>query len=300
MLNLSNFVNRAYETLIPKRIRTGLHNRWYVHHSERWQQIKGTPKSLIHRIGNGTRMRLYGDSRLCEMIYFGYFEMETREFFDAFLRPGDVFLDIGANVGLFTLGAARIVGKSGRVHAFEPCSQTFGRLLENVKLNGLDNVDCHQIALGNENGEAELSIAGDGYDAWNSLGSPYMGGVATRETVNTMTLDSFVQKQGLAGSITAMKIDVEGWESNVLNGADVLLSSPDAPLICIEFTEEAAANAGSSCADLYHMLEGFGYQLFEVCDRSGVIVPFPLRDPFPNVNLIATKDKALLGQRLSG
>jgi len=303
MLNSAKIMNRLlglYEALVPNRIRVGLHNRWYVRHSLRWQQIKGTPNSIIQRLGNGTRMRLYGDSRLCEMIYFGYFEMDTRVFFDAYLRPGDIFLDIGANVGLFTLGAAKVVGKSGRVHAFEPCSQTFGRLVENIQLSGLGNIAPHQIALGNETGEAELSIAGDGYDAWNSLGRPYMGGTATREMVKTLTLDSFAQKHELHGRITAIKIDVEGWEAQVMAGANFLLSREDAPLLCVEFTEEAAANAGSSCADLYHMLEDYGYQLFEVPDRGGNLMPFPLQDPFPNVNLIATKDKRLLQNRLAG
>jgi FkbM family methyltransferase len=289
-----------YEALVPKRIRVGVHNRWHAHRSERWQQIKGTSRSLIHRLGNGTRMRLYGDSRLCEMIYFGYFEIETRAFFEAFLRPGDIFLDIGANIGLFTLGAAKIVGNLGRVHSFEPCLQTFNRLLENLELSAVTNAECHQIALGSENGEAELSIAGGGYDAWNSLGTPYMGATATKELVQSMTLESFVQKHALLGRISAVKMDVEGWESHVLAGAASLFSRADAPLLCVEFTEEAAANAGSSCEDLYRMLEGFGYQLFEVGDRSGKLIPFPLRNPFPNVNLIATKDKEFLRNRLAG
>jgi len=298
--NIVNQLTRLYQAVVPNRIRKGLHNRWYVRHSQRWEQIKGTSGSVIHRLGIGSRMKLYGDSRLCEMIYFGYFEMDTRLFFEAFLRPEDVFLDIGANVGLFTLCAAKTVGRNGHVYAFEPCSQTFSRLQENVLLNALQNVECHQIALGSENGTADLTIAGDGYDAWNSLGKPYMGGTARQEKVRTLTLDTFVQDKKLVGKITAMKIDVEGWESHVLAGAETLLSRPDAPLLCVEFTEKAAANAGSSCTDLYRMLESFGYELFELPDGNGNLVPFPLRTPFPDVNLIATKDKAMVRQRLLG
>ena len=154
---LANFATRAYEALVPHRIRKGLHNRRFVRNNARWDAIRGTPQSLVRSLA-GVRMRLYGDSRLCEMLYFDQFEPETRSFLDAFLRPGDVFLDVGANVGLYTIAAARIVGNAGRVHAFEPCSQTFSRLEENVLLNGFGNVSCHRLALSDSNAEAQLEI----------------------------------------------------------------------------------------------------------------------------------------------
>ncbi|MEO7317842.1 MAG: FkbM family methyltransferase [Chthoniobacteraceae bacterium] len=289
---LTHFAQRAYETIVPHRIRKGIHNRRWVHNRDKWEAIRGTPKSLTRSLGGGVRLKLYGDSRLCEMLYFDQFEPETRCFLDAYLRSGDVFLDIGANVGLYTIAAARIVGIGGEVHAFEPCSQTFSRLEENVRLNALRSVSCHRLALSDTNAEAKLSIAKDGFDAWNSLGKPYMGEDGGQETVQTATLDSFVSQHRLENRITAMKIDVEGWENQVLAGAEKLLSAPNAPALCIEFTEQAAQLAGSSCAALYHTLERFGFQMFTVGDTPETVVPFALRDPFPNVNLLALKDPA--------
>ena len=294
---LANFATRAYEALVPHRIRKGLHNRRFVRNNARWDAIRGTPQSLVRSLG-GVRMRLYGDSRLCEMLYFDQFEPETRGFLDAFLRPGDVLLDVGANVGLYTIAAARIVGNAGQVHAFEPCSQTFSRLEENVRLNGFGNVSCHRLALSDSNAEAELALAKDGFDAWNSLGKPYMGETGGHETVRTVTLDSFVSQHRLEGRVTVIKIDVEGWEKQVLVGGEKLLAAANAPAMCVEFTEEAAQLAGSSCAALYETLEGLGFKMFTVGATPDTVIPFALCDPFPNVNLLALKDPAAVLARL--
>ena len=290
----------AYEACVPPRIRTGFHNRWFARRSARWETIRNTPDSLVSSVAPGVRMNLYGDSRLCEMLYFGGFETETRNFFDAFLRPGDTFIDVGANVGFYTLAAARAVGPHGHVHAFEPCSKTFERLSENVKLNRFRNVSCHRVALSHENAQAKLSLADDGFDAWNSLGTPYMGEITGSETVATMTLDRFAREHRLTGPNCALKIDVEGWENRVLLGAEEFLSPDDAPLLCIEFTEEAAALAGTSCSELYRALERLGYEVFTVSPRADEVRPFPLPEHFPNVNLLAAKDIAALCARLLG
>ncbi len=297
---LGRIAVRAYEACVPQRIRTGLHNRWFVRHSARWEKIRNTPGSLITRIAPGIRMNLHGDSRLCEMIHFGNFETETLGFFECFLRPGDTFLDIGANVGLYTLTAARLVGPRGRVHAFEPCSQTFERLSGNVKLNRLGNVSCHRVAFSHENATAQLTVAGAGFDAWNSLGTPYMGGLAGTETVTTMTLDRFAHENGIPRTNCALKIDVEGWEKQVLLGGREFLSAKDAPVMCVEFTEEAAGLAGTSCAELYAAIESLGYSLFSVSPQAEAVQPFPLPGHFPNVNLLASKDIAAVRARLSG
>lgn len=295
---LSRWATVGYEALVPRSIRVGLHNRWFVRRAASWEKIRNTSDSLVTQIGNGLRMKLYGDSLLCEMLYTGSFEAETRGFFEAFLREGDCFLDVGANVGLYTLVAARLIAHAGHVHAFEPCTQTFERLRENVRINRLANVSCHRVALSHENAHAELTLAKGGFDAWNSLGRPYMGEAAGRETVTTVTLDAFAQEHGLEGRITAIKIDVEGWENQVLAGAGSLLSTPDAPILCIEFTEEAAQLSDSSCIALYQRLEGLGYRMYSVGPRGADLQPFPARDPFPHVNLLATKNLAAVKARL--
>jgi FkbM family methyltransferase len=234
-------------------------------------------------------MRLHFDSELARLVYCDDFETRERRFVSAFLRPGDVFVDIGANIGLFSLIAANRVGDSGMVYAFEPARKTFHRLHENVKLNNFCNVQCFQLALSDEFGEFPFYASEDGFDAWNSIAHPIEGKSFSREFVQCMTWDHFARLHHLIGEVTMMKIDVEGWETRVLSGGYEVLCRGDAPLLQIEFTEEAAASAGSSCKDLYRTLEGFGYSMFCYDPRTRKLVHDPLREKYPYVNLIATK-----------
>src|SRR5262249_39728633 len=102
----------------------------------RWQQfndslrefrlatVAARPHTLVIKLQPAVKMRLYGDSELCRLIYCRHFEATERAFLNRFLRPGDVFVDVGANIGLFTLIAAACVLPAGRVVAFEPTSLT--------------------------------------------------------------------------------------------------------------------------------------------------------------------------------
>jgi FkbM family methyltransferase len=254
--------------------------------------------SVVVSLGNGTRIRLYCDSVLCKNIYFGAFEEAERKFAKNFLRPGDIYVDVGANIGLFTVIAASRVGRLGHVWAFEPCFTTFTRLFENVALNRLRNVTCFQIALSDTIGQLDLRVSLDGYDAWNSLAEPYVGGRYITESVECTTWDTFAQVHELVGRVTMMKIDVEGWESRVLRGARETLSRYDAPVLQVEFTDAAAQCADSSCHALYYILRDYGYQLFTYDSTKNEIVPEPLRESYPYVNIIAAKEPEKVAARL--
>lgn len=95
-----------------------------------------------------------------------------------------------------------------------------------------------------------------------------------------------------------MKIDVEGWETRVLVGGRETLSRDDAPLLQVEFTDEAAASAGSTCQELYHTLQGLGYELFSYDPKKSQLTEEPLRDQYPYANLIASKSKQDVAKRL--
>ena len=214
-------------------------------------------------------MRLYPDDKLSELIYCDDFERQERDFLKAFLRPGDFFVDVGANIGLFTLIAAKYVGDRGRVYAFEPCLKTYRYLLANVRLNGFKNVSPYKAALSDETVERHMTVSLDGYDAWNSLAKPIDGTNFSTETVSCVTWDNFAGEHDLNGRVTMMKIDVEGWENRVLAGGYQNLSRADAPVLQVEFTQRAAESAGSSCTALYEALERFGYQRSHNCREEG-------------------------------
>ncbi len=265
---------------------------------EWWNAQTDYKKIMDLQIQPGVKMRLYRDSDLCRLIYRGRFEYSERKFLNAFLRPGDTYIDIGANIGLFSLIAAKLVGKTGKVYAFEPSGQTYQRLLENVNLNCFTHIDCYQLALSDQVSDLNMTTSLDGFDAWNSLGKPTAGSDFATETVKATTWSLFAQENNLVGHVTMMKIDVEGWESYVLSGATEILSRPDAPVLQVEFTEKNCKAANSSCEALYHQLIKLGYQLFTYDPKSKSLVPEALRARYPYLNLIATKKPEQVRARL--
>jgi FkbM family methyltransferase len=263
-----------------------------------WESQIGKREYLEVRIEHRVRLRLWFDSQLSKLIYCGDFEQREREFLRAFLKPGDVFIDVGANIGLFTLIAAHRVGPAGQVYALEPCSVAYQRLLASVRLNHFDHVSCHKLALSDRVGQSVMTISLDGFDAWNSLGQPSAGGSFAVETVDCKTLDAFAQAHNLVGCVTMIKIDVEGWEDRVLVGGREMLSRKDAPVLQVEFTDQNAQLTGSSCKQLYHTLEDLGYQMFIYDAKSKRLIPDPLRESYPYLNLIAAKQPERIVARL--
>jgi FkbM family methyltransferase len=298
MKHLGAATKRIYRAVVPEKVRAQVHVARARARRLQWDFVKRTGGRLLKEIEPGVKMKLYGDSVLCEMLLFQNFEEETRAFLKAFLQRGDTFLDVGANVGLFTLIAARRVGPSGKIHSFEPVRKTHTRLIENVRLNGLTNIACHCIALSDTTGQTTISLAGEGFDAWNSLGQPYMGGAVGAETVASMTLDEFAEYYSLTGRISAVKIDVEGWETRVLDGGKRTLSRCDGPLLIVEFTEQAARLAGSSCNELHRALNTLDYEVMSFDRRAPILTRLSIADQYRNMNVIATKRRCELAARL--
>jgi FkbM family methyltransferase len=229
-----------------------------------WLAIKGKEESLLVEIQRGVTIAAYTDSELCRLIYKGGFELEERQLVCKFLRRGDTFVDLGANIGLYTLAASKAVTLAGRVFAFEPCSGTYARLLENVERNRLTNIQCRRIAMSSSGGSLMMTISSDGFDAWNSAGRPTMGARFDDESVPCETWDSFVEQEGLRGAVQLVKVDIEGWEGHFLAGGAGELSRPDAPSMLIELNNVAAEAAGSSVDLLRHQLKALGYALYRI------------------------------------
>jgi FkbM family methyltransferase len=127
------------------------------------------------------------------------------------LAPSDVFVDVGANCGTFTLFAARMLSRSGRVVAIEPSAVMTSRLRFNVAANGFDNVQIFETAVGPEAGSATLYVD-ESHRGMSSLSA--IDGY-TRTTVPVATLQSIIAQAGV-GRIDALKIDIEGFEDRAL------------------------------------------------------------------------------------
>jgi len=243
-------------------------------------------------------MQLYFDSRLSGLVYFGEFERDELGFLSWYLRPGDIFLDAGANIGLYTLVAASKVGESGRVFSFEPSSTTYQRLENNVRLNSLTNVSCYKLALSDNKAELCLNVSLDGYDAWNSLRKPLGGNSFTTETVTCITLDEFVNENLLTGHIAMIKVDVEGWEAPLIVGGWQTLSRSDAPLLQLEFNQSPKEGTNPLNLRVSQLLHELGYQLFTFEAKARQFSPFDVRLIRHQTNVIAAKDVSQAKSRL--
>jgi FkbM family methyltransferase len=240
----------------------------------------------------GLKFRCSLGSSTGRILTQGDIEVAERAFVREHLQPGDVFFDIGANLGLFTLTAAQRVGPTGHVYAFEPSSREAALLEQNIRLNGFDNVTIVREALSDHVGEAQFAVATDG--GTNSLATnthPEQK-VQRWETVRLNTLDAFIAQHGVT-RVAMMKIDVEGGECAVLRGGANLFRRADAPLALSEFCDLTARGFGSSGRDLYDLWVSYGYTLYSLqpAAQNGAITltSAPRQDSYDYVNLVAHK-----------
>lgn len=163
----------------------------------------------------------------------GTCEAGTLDMISKCLSNGDTFLDIGSNIGLFSILAAKTVGQNGKIHAFEPEPQIYGILKKNIEINRLNNIEAYNFALGSSTGKARIYRHIRNRSATSLLGP--LGNTTGGNEVSIRKLDDVVKENNLP-AIKMIKIKVEGWELEVLKGAENILTGPEAPIICIEYS----------------------------------------------------------------
>jgi len=146
------------------------------------------------------------------------------------LRPGQVFYDVGSNIGFFALLASRLVGRSGRVYAFEPVKANAEAIRRNAELNRFRHLEVLEVAVSDRNGSARLLLSAHpgGATLSNDDAPPDPTGVVD---VSTVTLDALVASRRIAPP-DVVKIDVEGAEEAVLAGMTDTLAGHRPTLVC--------------------------------------------------------------------
>ncbi len=253
--------------------------------------------SFIHRLNDEIKINLYKSSLLCKYIYFSFEEAEIA-FLKKYLKKGDVFFDIGANIGLFTLHASRKVGNEGRVYSFEPTPLTYNRLLDNIELNNIKNATVENIGLSEKKDILKFNISLSAYDAWNSFANLNDVGDFNSMEVPVISIDQYLIDNKI-DRVDLVKIDVEGWELFVLKGSLHLLSPDNAPVLMIEFTETNAFSAGYYCGELFDYVESFGYNWYSYNAEDNILVQQVKKLHYPYENLIAIKDINTVLSRLN-
>jgi FkbM family methyltransferase len=223
-------------------------------------------------------MRLDLDDYVQRRIFYESHEPEQLAFFRRFLRRGDVVLDVGAHVGLFTLVSALEVGPVGEVHAFEPVPANFAALEANVELNGFENIVLNRAAVGAENGEVELGIPDDALALGGETSAMYtVGGGARTVSAPLIRLDDYVGALG-DREIRILKMDAEGLEPSVLEGfRDRLQHAPPAAIV-LEVNVELLDRHGFTGPELISELRSYGYELYRPTVRG---VPKPHEPDLP-------------------
>lgn len=173
---------------------------------------------------------------------YGYSEPETIRFVLSFLQPGMTFWDVGAHVGEYSLLASRKVGFAGRVEAFEPQAAIFHFLEHNQAANRASNVRLHPIAVSDRSGQVEIALHSDPARTFINPGAPLASLPTTQ--VTAASLDEFAVAQHQVPNL--IKVDVEGAERLVLEGARTLLGLPpgESPAWLIEYDPQNCAKFG--------------------------------------------------------
>jgi FkbM family methyltransferase len=215
------------------------------------------------QVGRGLTFdaRMSDDGSWVDVFFLQYESPSLAPVIDAFLESGSTFVDVGANVGVYTAWASRGVGKNGRVIAVEPVPATRTNLDHVIALNELDNVRVVPKALGAAPGAVTLWLVPQA-SGLSSAVAPADPTSARRVEVPMSTLDDELVLAG--GPAPALvKIDVEGYELAVLRGAIRTLSDVDGPAVLFETQQDHLERAGERFGDVPGWFEDrFGYRLF--------------------------------------
>lgn len=216
---------------------------------------------MISGIDESYKFKVYSPVEYYRIVEYGG-ERDVLERFLEVLKPTDVFYDIGASVGLYTVIAAALLTQ-GEVYSFEPDPSTCTRLEENIRLNRLNNVHVVKWAVSDTQGEVVLYSDGVKGYAPSFILQNRPGAPTGQVCVPTSTLDIAISHNDLSLP-DVLKIDIEGAEALCLRGSAQLLEGAFAKrprIVFIEIHPEFLPKFGSSADEIKKMMLGFGYRI---------------------------------------
>ena len=233
-----------------------------------------------------------------ELMYNGFEEAELH-FVKKILRRGMTVLDVGAHHGVYTLLASKCVGRKGRVISFEPSPREFARLSQHARINLCSNVYLERCALADECGEADLFLV-DRYRDWgNSLRPPAVPESTHTIRVPVQTLDSVLERRGVS-RVDFVKLDAEGAELSVLDGAKHMLQTAPRPAILAEVEDRRTRPWGYPAREILLRLAKCDYHWFALTE-SATLYPLSLAEDSYQGNFVALPaERAAEFLRLAG
>ena len=215
-------------------------------------------RSFVARTVSGPTLAGNTGDMIQQYIYFfGIWEPELTAWIESRLCPGDTFIDVGANIGYYSLLASRRVGSTGRVIAIEASPAIFGQLQENVSRNRLDNVRAVNVAVSDRKGVIQL-FHGPSHNVGETSIFPGEG-FKPGESVASAPLQEIASREELAGA-RLIKIDIEGAERFVVPAlAPILRSGRDDLELIVEFHPQYLTEPGQRADDLIGIINAAGF-----------------------------------------
>ncbi|KKN21501.1 hypothetical protein LCGC14_0924660 [marine sediment metagenome] len=185
------------------------------------------------------------------LFFLGYYDYDTTNAINRLCKEGMIALDIGANIGVYTFRMAKLVGKTGKVIAFEPMSWAFLKLKKNFELNNFHNITLEKLALTNKQKKENTFFK----SSWSTDG--VLKDIAQKkELIEFTTLDEYLREKGI-NKVDFIKIDVDGYEYRVLQGAIDALKIFK-PIIILEIANYTLTNIEA----VISLLSNLGYEFY--------------------------------------
>lgn len=229
-----------------------------------------TKRKIVHTQINGYELLVLANEDVGRQIHYGgSYEQAETDYLRKRIRQDFICVDIGANVGYFTMLMARY---SENVHAFEPIALNASLLKASAELNGFTNIRMSQCAVGDVEGEVSFSQSSD--SAYSSMVDTDRKPLHRVISVPSITLDGYLDRE-LIPRVDLLKADVEGAEELIISGASKLLSDDKRKpnIILMELYDDNLKVFGSSVDLILDKLKGFGYLPF-VINSQGEAMPY--------------------------
>lgn len=244
---------------------------------------------LLRKIGKkGVIADVYRDFKLyleftddsIEIYYLGIYEPEETQMIKNIVKEGMTVLDIGANIGYFSILMANLVGPNGKVYSFEPNPKMFQRLQKNLEINTNLSVQIkiNQVAIGEKEGKANFFCPPHGFEGLGGLQDTNRISIDNVINVDVITLDKFMKDNNVQ-KLDFIKLDVEGGEFGVLKGAEDTLNKYH-PIILFEGEEENTAAYNYRVFQLLNYLENLGYIVKKAGSVNFIAIPTDDMDLF--------------------
>lgn len=223
---------------------------------------KGSGRRNLYRTSEGHLFWLDNISVVdSSIIKSGYFEKESSQIVKKLIKPGYVIIDVGANIGYYSVIFAKLTGATGRVFAFEPTKLFYDALSNNLHENNVKNCVIYNLGLSNVKQRKTIQIS----NSSATLHEPNIKNVVAKENINLVTLNTFAKKEKIT-RVDFIKVDIDGHEPHFMEGAWETLDIWE-PIILLEVSNLHYSIAGVNAWSFYDKLIKHGYNIYSEKSR---------------------------------